>query len=108
MHTTLSCAVMIYDPLSCKMVVTTLGYHRMMHGVLYITCIVKGSKILVACAWFWLVGFIASTSGLLTIGLAPVASLTCILATCAIGCSDVTCLMHSNSTGGKKKWLLPV
>ena len=94
-------SVIMYDPLSCKMFVTIPGYYCLLGGVLYITCIPIGNRLLIACAWFLLVSLVASTWGLTTCGLAA-AFPTCIQAPSDIDRSDLSCLVHSSSIGNYK------
>ena len=76
----------MYDPHSCGMVVTIPRYHSFLFGVLYITCVPYGKKLLVTSTWIVLIGLTASVCGLLFVPF-----LTCILAACGIGRLDLLC-----------------
>ena len=101
LHVVPSGVVVMYDWLYCAIFVIIAGYHNLLGGVLYITWIWIGRKLLLACALFLLVGVTISDWGLVT-GCLFASYLTCILAACDIGKSDLTCLAHSNFTGNGK------
>ena len=72
-------AVIVNEQVSCKILVTMLGYLSFLGSVLYVTCFLIGNRLLVALALFILVGHISSEWGLLTCGLVA-AFPTCIFA----------------------------
>ena len=90
-------AARMYDLLAQSMLVTIAGYHRLFSGMLHITWVLIGSKLLVSWTWLLLFGLSASASGLL-LATCP----TCILDACDIGKSDLTSLTHSNYIGDCK------
>ena len=85
------------------MFVIILGYHSLLGGHLYITCLLNGKTLLVACTWFLVTGFPNSTCGQLF-----AACQACILAVCDIGISDLACLAYNSFIGYCKPLLSEV